>query len=421
MTVSPKTITAFNRYYYHYLDFFINFFLPPEAKVGRLERELERTEVSASDSYDYLIMSDLLGYVSDVQRHLSQAAKLLKPSGRLIITQYSTLWEPILRLASAIGLRRKEIEQNWLSLNDLKNFGHLAGWETIKSGSKILVPFYLPIISWFFNQIIVNLFPFSRLGLFHYLILRQNQTPVPVVLPSLSVIVAARNEAGTIERIARELPSLGKFTEIVFIEGGSNDGTLAEIKRVVREVKTNNRLSFGVQTGKGKGDAVRLGFEMAKGDIVTIYDADMTVPPNDIKKFYQALVENKGEFINGSRLVYPMEKESMRLLNFIGNKFFSLAFSWILGQSLKDTLCGTKMLWKKDYEAIKRGRSFFGDFDPFGDFDLLFGAAKLNLKIIDLPIRYGERVYGRTNISRWSHGWLLLRMTFFAARKIKFI
>jgi hypothetical protein len=420
MIIPKKKISFFNRYYYHYVDSFISFLIPPGVRARRVEQELESDDNGYS-RYDYLVMTDLLGYVSDIQEHLSQAVKLLEPDGHLVITQYSTLWEPVLRLASFLGLRRKEIEQNWLTLNDLKNFGHLAGLETVKSGSKILIPLYLPLISWFFNRILVNLFPFSRFGLFHYLVLRHQQVSDFEIAPSLSIIVAARNEEGTIERIAKELPALGEFTEVVFIEGGSSDNTLEEIKRVVKEVKTGKKLSFGVQTGKGKGDAVRLGFEMAKGDIVTIYDADMTVPPNDIKKFYQALVENKGEFINGSRLVYPMEKESMRLLNFVGNKFFSFAFSWILGQSLKDTLCGTKMLWKKDYEAIKRGRAFFGDFDPFGDFDLLFGAAKLNLKIIDLPIRYGERVYGSTNISRWSHGWLLLRMTFFAARKIKFI
>ena len=160
---------------------------------------------------------------------------------------------------------------------------------------------------------------------------------------------------------------------------------------------------------------------MATGDILAIYDADMTVPANEIEKFYDAIVENKGDFINGSRLVYPLQKESMRVLNFFGNKFFSLAFSWILGQPLKDTLCGTKVLWKTDYDKIKKGRTFFGDFDPFGDFDLLFGAAKLSLKIVDLPVHYGERVYGTTNISRWKHGWLLLKMTVFAARKMRFV
>ncbi len=244
---------------------------------------------------------------------------------------------------------------------------------------------------------------------------------LPIPNPSISIVVPARNEKGTIEQIARELPSLGSFTEVIFIEGNSTDDTWMEVQRVAKLNLPGKKLSCAQQEGKGKGDAVRLGFEMATGDILTIYDADMTVPAADMAKFYRAIVENRGDFINGSRLVYPLEKESMRLLNFFGNKFFSLMFSWILGQPLKDTLCGTKVIWRTDYESVKKGRAFFGDFDPFGDFDLLFGAAKLNLKIIDLPIRYGERVYGQTNISRWSHGWLLLQMTIFAARKIKFI
>jgi glycosyltransferase involved in cell wall biosynthesis len=224
-----------------------------------------------------------------------------------------------------------------------------------------------------------------------------------------------------IKRIVEELPELGSRTELIFIEGHSQDNTLEEIKNTISNYKGPKTIKFAVQNSKGKGDAVRKGFEMADGDILMIYDADMTVPPAELKKFYNVLVSRKGEFINGSRLVYPMEKQSMRVLNYIGNKFFSFMFSWLLGQKIKDTLCGTKVLWKKDYEDIKRGRSFFGDFDPFGDFDLLFGAAKLNLKIIDLPVHYRERTYGETNISRWRHGWLLLKMTIFAMKKIKFI
>ena len=245
--------------------------------------------------------------------------------------------------------------------------------------------------------------------------------PCLEALPSLSIIVPARNEAGTIERIVQELPTLGVFTEIIFVEGHSGDHTLKEIKRVVKKYRLNKRINFAVQKGKGKGDAVRLGFNMAKGDILTIYDADMTVPAEEIHKFYRALIENRGDFINGSRLVYPLEKQSMRFLNFLGNKFFSFTFSVILGQPLEDTLCGTKLLWSEDYLKIKKNRDFFGDFDPFGDFDLLFGAAKLNLKIVDMPVHYKERTYGTTNIQRWSHGWLLLKMVAFSLRKLKFV
>ena len=322
-----------------------------------------------------------------------------------------------------VGLRRPVSEQNWLTLSDLKNMAYLSGFEVVKSGSKMLCPIYIPIISEFFNKILANVYPFSSLGLFHYLVLRKviRKQSSDTNLPSISIIVPARNEAGTIERIARELPALGPLTEIIFIEGHSSDNTLSEIERVSAFKLQGKKFLKAVQKGKGKGDAVRLGFDMASGNILAIYDADMTVPPQEVAKFYQALCDNRGEFINGSRLVYPVEKGAMRVLNLIGNKFFSLAFSSIIGQPIKDTLCGTKVLWRKDYEEIKSNRGFFGDFDPFGDFDLLFGAVKINRKIIDMPVHYKERVYGTTNINRWKHGWLLLKMTIFASRKLKFI
>jgi glycosyltransferase involved in cell wall biosynthesis len=213
---------------------------------------------------------------------------------------------------------------------------------------------------------------------------------------------------------------MGSKTEIVFVEGHSRDGTYKTIEKEISLHPSTPSLLFR-QSGIGKADAIRLGFEKASGDVLMILDADLTVPPEDLPRFYEAIVSRKGEFINGVRLVYPMEKEAMRTLNFLGNKFFSLAFSWLLGQPIKDTLCGTKVLWRKDYEQIVANRSYFGDFDPFGDYDLLFGTAKLNRKIVDLPIRYRERTYGTTNISRWKHGMLLLRMVIFAAQRVKFV
>ena len=238
--------------------------------------------------------------------------------------------------------------------------------------------------------------------------------------PKVSVIVPTRNETGNIAKIFSSIPEMGGGTEIIFVEGNSTDNTYETIKKAMAD--NPHRLSMLLrQDGQGKGDAVRLGFKHASGDILMIFDADLTVPPEDLPRFYDVLANGKAEFVNGVRLVYPMEKEAMRFFNFLGNKFFSLAFSWLLGQPIKDTLCGTKVLWKADYERIAANRSYFGAFDPFGDFDLLFGAAKLNLKIVEIPIRYRERTYGTTNISRWNHGWLLLRMVFFALRRIKFV
>ncbi len=376
---------------------------------------------------EYAVMTDVLGHVPDVAEALQKAKQSLNDDGRIVITQYSTLWEPVVRLASHIGLRSGPVEQNWLSKLDIRNFAYLTGLDVVKSGTKMLMPVYIPGIAELLNVLIANIWPFNHLGIFNYFILRKAEPrgiaahPGKKNRPSLSIIVPARNEAGTIEKIARELPDLGSFTELIFIEGNSTDNTYDEIKRVAESMGEKRLIKFDKQDGRGKGDAVRKGFDMATGDILAIYDADMTVPAGEVRNFYEALVENKADFINGSRLVYPLEQDSMRVLNFFGNKFFSLAFSWLLDQPLKDTLCGTKVLWRTDYEKIKRSRSFFGDFDPFGDFDLLFGAAKNNLKIIDMPVHYKQRVYGVTNISRWKHGWLLLRMTFFAAGKFKFI
>ena len=410
---------ARNRFYYEYIESFVRFIVPSDNHILMVSDPAISFE-KIQDTFDYIVVTDILGKVYDIEKFLTGARARMSEDGRIVITQYSTFWEPILRLASWLRLRSPSVEQNWISPHDLQNFLHLSGFEVVKSGEMMLFPKYIPLVSAFFNTILANLWPFSSLCLIHYAIAR----PIPEgkvhTNPSLSIVVPARNEAGTVERIVNELPELGSFTEIIFIEGHSTDNTFAEMKRVAKEYQGAKRVLVAVQEGKGKGDAVRKGFDMATGDILAVYDADMTVPPEDMEKFYHAIVKNRGEFINGSRLVYPVEKGAMRLLNFFGNKFFSFAFSAILGQPLKDTLCGTKVIWKKDYEDIKTNRAFFGDFDPFGDFDLLFGAAKLNLKIVEVPVHYRDRVYGTTNISRWKHGWLLLRMTIFAARKLKF-
>ena len=235
----------------------------------------------------------------------------------------------------------------------------------------------------------------------------------------ISIIVPARNESGNIENAILRTPAFGSSVEFIFVEGHSSDNTWEEMLRV-QAAYPGKDIRVMRQGGKGKGNAVREGFEAAHGEVLMILDADLTTPPEDLPKFYHALARNSGEFINGCRLVYPMEKEAMRFLNYLANKFFGLFFTYLLGQRIKDTLCGTKVLFASDYRRINQNRSYFGDFDPFGDFDLLFGAAKLNLKITEIIVHYKDREYGTTQISRFKHGWLLVKMSLFAARKIKF-
>lgn len=373
-------------------------------------------DLSALDeTFDIIILSDLVNDLWDVQRVLEQVKRLCTPRTRVILNFYSRLWQIILGSAQTLNLATSNLYQNWLTREDVSSLLNLAGFETIRSMQEVLWPLPLGGLA---NRFLVRLWPFNHFALSNLVIARP--APVRAEEPKVSVVIAARNEAGNIKAIFERVPQMGRETEIVFVEGHSKDDTYTAIEREIASHPSTPSLLLK-QPGIGKADAIRAGFERATGDILMILDADLTVPPEDLPRFYEALVSGKGEFINGVRLVYPMEKEAMRTLNFIGNKFFSMAFSWLLGQSIKDTLCGTKVLYKKDYELIAANRSYFGDFDPFGDFDLIFGAAKLNLKIVDLPIRYRERTYGTTNISRWKHGLLLFRMVAFAARRIRFV
>ena len=372
--------------------------------------------------FDYVVLSDTINDLWDVQTVFENIARVMAPGGRLVLNFYSRLWEQPLNLAAALRLAKPNLAQNWLTREDTANLLNLAGFEPVRHWVEVLMPLPIPLIAPVCNKLLVRFWPFNLLAMTHFMVARLRPYPgaPPASEPSVSVIVPARNESGNIAEIFRRVPRMGAGTELVFVEGHSQDDTLREIRKQIRANPVVSARVFQ-QTGKGKGDAVRLGFSKARGDVLMILDADLTMPPDYLPRFYQALVSGAGEFINGVRLVYPMEKRAMRFLNFLGNKAFTLVFTYLLGQPVKDTLCGTKVLWKKDYRRIAENRAYFGDFDPFGDFDLLFGAAKLNLRIIDLPIRYRERVYGETNIQRWKHGWLLMRMVAFAARRLKFI
>ncbi len=393
------------------------------------------------ETFDVIILSDFANDAWDVQRALEQIRPLCTPRTRVILNFYSNLWQGILSLAQRVRLAAPMLEQNWLTAEDLRGMLNLAGFETVRDWREILFPLPIPLLEKFCNRVLVRLPFFRGLALANFIIARPAPLHLPPFFakhpegaekmggekeggieqePSVSVVIAARNEAGNINAIFERTPKMGRATELIFVEGHSKDDTYAAIEReIASHPATPSRLLR--QSGIGKADAIRAGFDTATGDILMILDADLTVPPEDLPRFYEALRSGRGEFINGVRLVYPMEKQAMRGLNFLGNKFFSWAFTSLLGQPIKDTLCGTKVFWKKDYERIAANRAYFGDFDPFGDFDLIFGAAKLNLKIVDLPIRYRERTYGSTNISRWKHGLLLMRMVWYAARRIKFV
>ncbi len=397
----------------------------PASKRGRFAHvdlpSIEHSDAifAEADYPDRVILNGVLHYERDVQKFLERLRAHCPPQARILVAYYSMLWRPLFRMASRLGIRDFNHEENWLSADDVNNLLSLSGFEQVVSHARVLMPVHVPGLSYLLNRWIAPLPVFHQLALVH-IVVAKPAGATRRASPSVSVVVPARNEAGNIADLLRRLPAMGPSDELIFVEGHSSDNTWARIQEAAA-TRSAGSVQCLQQTGHGKGDAVRLGFAHATREILLILDADLTVAPEDLPKFYRALVTGNGDFINGSRLVYPMPKEAMQLANIAGNKFFALAFSYLIGQPLKDTLCGTKVLWREDYARIAAARGELGDFDPFGDFDLLFGAARLGLKIVELPVRYGERTYGSTNIQRWSHGLLLLRMTAFAARKLKFI
>jgi SAM-dependent methyltransferase len=380
--------------------------------------EADAHDLDLAETFDYIVLSDVINDVWDVQRVFTRARAHAHAGTRIVINFYSHLWSGPLRAAQSLGLARPMLEQSWLTLDDIDNLLRLTGCEIVRHSAEVLWPLRTPFVAPLCNRVLVKAWPFSLGALTHVLVVRAVPSAPVRPAPTVSVVVPARNEAGNIPQIFERVPEMGGGTELIFVEGHSRDDTYGSIEREIAAHPSRRTLVLR-QPGEGKGDAVRAAFARASGDILMILDADLTVAPEDLPRFYDALVGGRGEFVNGVRLVYPMERQAMRFFNLLGNKSFSLLFSWLLGQPVKDTLCGTKVLWRRDYERIAANRQYFGDFDPFGDFDLLFGSAKLGMKIVEMPIRYRERVYGETQIRRWRHGLLLLRMSAIAARKLR--
>lgn len=383
---------------------------------------VEVVDFSNTEKFDTIVMSGVLENVYDIGLICKIARNVCSDSGRIVTVTYSRLWQPVLRLAELLRLRDKPSHVNWIPPEEISNLMAQNGFELVKQARCVLIPVYIPLISNLINRWI------APLPVFRSLCLARVNVYKPILKSinqkyGLSIVVAARNEAGNIAHIIQRMPKLAPQQEVIFVEGNSSDNTWEVIQNecnIRNGIERDFSLTYLKQPGVGKGDAVRAGFGVAKHEVLMILDADLSVEPEELHQFYELLNTGYCDFANGSRLVYPMDKKAMRFLNLLGNKFFGILFTYLLEQQIRDTLCGTKVLTASSWRHIQENRKYFGDFDPFGDFDMLFGASRLNLKIVDVPVHYKERVYGSTNISRFSHGMLLLKMSWVAARKLKF-
>lgn len=395
-------------------------------KFPALEFRVEEPECfECARKFDYILLANTISYVNNIEKTFINLRKVSKASSKMLLTFHNPGWELILNFATLIRQRRTVKKLNWLSYEDVKNLLDLAGFEVISHGKRMLLPRRFPLLFTLFNKILAPLPGINSFCLTEYIIAKPqialDREQKNIEEMTCSVIVPARNEAGNIERCITEMPLLGKHTEIIFIEGHSSDNTWEEIQRVQTKYGQEWDIKIAQQYGKGKGDAVRQGFDLASGDILMILDSDLTVRPEDLVFFFEAVASGRCEFANGCRLIYPVSSQAMPWLNRMANRFFAWLLSYLLNTKIKDSLCGTKVLSKENYQRIATNRSYFGEFDPFGDFDLLFGAAKLGLKIKDIPVRYVPRTYGSSNIQHFKEGLTLLKMCLYAARKIKFV
>lgn len=473
----------------------------PSGRLMFLRGDAEAPPVNTT--FDYVILSDLLGHIDDIQSLLDRLHAVCTPQTKVLITYWNFAWQPALWLAERLGLKMPQGKQNWLGMADVDNLLRLADFQIVQRGTNLLLPKPVPLLAPLLNKLAIRLPGLDLMGLVTQWVV-QPRTPRPAAEAlSCTVIVPCRNEQGNIDACISRMPKLGAHTEIMFVDGDSTDGTREHILELIRReaakprhqrldiklldqmprpgsppppqiapfaattlgpdadgyltgtngTSVNGTASKGTPSGGlaghdagagriagdgpaqgpssapsagpvkmlrlGKGDAVRKGFAAASGDVLFILDSDLTVPPEDLPKFLTPLATEKAEFVNGTRLVYPLEDEAMRWYRLLGNKFFSVVFTWLLDQHIKDTLCGTKVLRKRDYDVLSANRSYFGDFDPFGDFDLLFGAARMGLRIVEVPVRYRRRTYGFSKVQVFEHGPLLLRMSLIGFRRLK--
>jgi ubiquinone/menaquinone biosynthesis C-methylase UbiE len=381
---------------------------------------------SSKKKFDYIIISGTLNSVENIQILLQRLLTMCTPDTRIIIRCYNQLWNPIIKVAQDFGLKMPEMMFNWLSIDDIENFFYVSGYQVVRKDFFLFFPKYLPVITSFLNKLVGKLPLVKHLSLEQFVISRPFCRPENASNLTTTVVLTCRDEEGNIEGLVKRIPNMGNHTEIIFVEGHSKDNTVGVINEMIAKYPGKD-IKLLKQKGIGQGDAFRMGFDNAKGDFVCWLEADLTTPPEEIELFWNAYISGKGEYINGSRFVYKMERQAMPFFNFMGNRFFGILFTILLGQRFTDTLCGFKAISKKNYLKIRKDINYFGDFDPFGDFELIFGVIKNNLKVAEIPVHYRPRgygepkAYGKTIISYFKHVLLLFRMSWIAFKKFKMI
>ncbi len=198
--------------------------------------DADSADYEGEKPFDYVIMSDLLPLLKDVQQTLERVRTICSSHSRVVITVHSNLWRPLMSLAALLRLRPPLPAYNWLSTSDIRNLLHLAGFDVVTSTGVVLLPLGIPVLGWIFNRLLGTLPVLNLLCLSCRIVARPTTTRTTAAEsepPSVSVLIPTRNEKGNIEQAFSRTSSMGKWTELVFVDGHSTDGTVEEIERCI--------------------------------------------------------------------------------------------------------------------------------------------------------------------------------------------
>jgi hypothetical protein len=367
---------------------------------------------------DVVIISDALDEAMDVGQLHEPVQAVYSPETRPIFNYHSNLWDSLFTAAHRLGLRRKALQSDLWVTADAKSLPDLSAWDVAQL-HHFLVAADRGRLGSIIDHYPALIHPLFCLTVSIAARSRGRPAASPARALSASVVGPARNEAGSIAGAVARTPTMSEDSNLIFERGYSRDDTWTRIQKVAAN-HPPLKIEALRPSDRGKGDAELAELAAAASDVLTALEADPTTPHEELPKVYEVIASGKAELADGVSLIYPTSQRAMQFLYLRAKNSFGLIFSWLLCPPAKDTLWGTEVLRRAQYENIAANRTYFGDFDPLGDFDLGFGAATQNLKIADTPIRHRERTHGETNIQRRRHGWLLLRTVIFPPSKLKF-
>jgi hypothetical protein len=360
--------------------------------------QVDRLEVPAGFVPEYVVLNHMIDFVHDLWDSLHAIAGKIEGNALVAVTTSNPLWAPILRLASALRLRTPHAARNFVTARDVRSVLELLGFDVVEEGWLVPMPLGVPGLARLVNLVVPEI-PILRAACSVQSLTARRRLPRAGL--TCTVIIPCHNEEGNLEATAARVPAMGARTEILVVDDGSTDGTRAAAERARARDPRVRILAF--DKNRGKAGAVFAAIEAATGDVAIILDADATVPPEVLPKFFEALATGHADFVNGTRLVYPVPGKAMKIANFLGNKMFCFIASWVLRQRVSDTLCGTKAFLRSDFLRMPRL-----SVDRWGDFTLLFGAARLRLRIREIPVHYEERTAGRSKMRAFVEVWRFL-------------